>query len=89
MSDRTAWYEGSTFVLQKTYLHKDAQDRAEFEDLISGLIESTVEEELDMVVEDMVVDYHVECVQVTVRTDDPGRITRPTLDTRYSPWQVC
>jgi hypothetical protein len=87
MSDRTGWYEGSTFVLRKTYLHKDAQDRAEFEELMSGLIAANVAEEVDMVVEDMVVDYHVECVQVTVRVDHPDRLMRPIFVRRNAPWQ--
>jgi hypothetical protein len=83
MSKTDGWYEDGTLVLRETLFHKDAQDMATFETLMSN-VRASEAGELDMVVR-----FHAESVQVTVRTDDPGRLTRPTLDTRYSPWQVC
>jgi hypothetical protein len=83
MPKTDGWYEGRTLVMQETYSYKDAQDMAEFEELMSGLVESDVEE---LGVRNMVVHYQDECVQVTARVDNPARLTRPTLDTRHSPW---
>jgi hypothetical protein len=86
MSKTDGWYEGTTLVMQNTYSHKDALDMAKFEELMSGLVESDVEE---LGVRNMVVHYRHECVQVTARVDNPHRRTTPTLDRSHSPWQRC
>ena len=44
MPKTDGWYEGDTLVMQETYSYKDAQDVAKFEELMSGLVESDVEE---------------------------------------------
>ncbi len=73
--------------MQYTYSYKDALDMAKFEELMSGLVESDVEE---LGVRNMMVHYQDDCVQVTARVDDnPALLTRPTLDRRHSPWQTC
>jgi hypothetical protein len=86
MSKTDGWYEGRTLVMQETYSYKDAQDMAEFKELMSWVVESDVEE---LGVKNMVVHYRHECVQVTARVDNFHRLTRPALDRRHSPWQTC
>ena len=86
MSKTDGWYEGDTLVMQETYSYKDAQHMAEFEELMSRVVEYDVEE---LGVKNMVVHYQDECVQVTARVDNPHRLTSPTLDRRHSPWQGC
>ena len=72
MSNRTdGWYEGDTLVMQETYSYKDAQHMAEFEELMSWVVESDVEE---LGVRNMMVHYQDECVQVTARVDNPHRL---------------
>ena len=68
MSKTDGWYEGGTLVMQETYSYKDAQDMAEFEELLSWVVESDVEE---LGVRNMVVHYRHWCVQVTARVDNP------------------
>ena len=80
------WYEGGTLVMQETYSYMDAQDMAKFEELMSGMVESNVEE---LGVRNAMVHYQDECVQVTARVDNPALLTRPTLNRRHSPWQTC
>jgi hypothetical protein len=75
MPKTDGWYEGTTLVMQNTYSHKDALDMAEFEELMSDLVESDVEE---LGMKNMVVHYRHECVQVTARVDDPALLTRLT-----------
>jgi hypothetical protein len=79
MSKTDGWYEGGTLVMRETYSYKDALDMAEFEELMSGVVESDVEE---LGVRNVMVHYQDLCVQVTARVDNPAR-------TRYSPWQTC
>jgi len=86
MSKTDGWYEGDTLVMQETYSYKDAQHMAEFEELMSRVVEYDVEE---LGVKNMMVHYQDECVQVTARVDNPHRLTSPTLDRRHSPWQGC
>jgi hypothetical protein len=86
MPKTDGWYEGTTLVMRETYSYKDALDMAEFEELMSGLVESDVEE---LGVRNMVVHYRHWCVQVTARVDNPHRRTTPTLDRRHPPWQTC
>jgi hypothetical protein len=86
MPKTDGWYEGTTLVMQNTYSHKDALDMAKFEELMSGLVESDVEE---LGARNMVVHYRHECVQVTARVDNFHRLTRPTLDRRHVPKQTC
>ena len=86
MSKTDGWYEGGTLIMQYTFSYKDALDMAKFEELMSGLVESDVEE---LGVRNMVVHYRHECVQVTARVDNFNRLIRPTLDRRHSPWQTC
>jgi hypothetical protein len=86
MSKTDGWYEGTTLVMQYTYSYKDALDMAKFEELMSDLIESDVEV---LGVRNVVVHYRHECVQVTARVDNFHRLTRPTLDRRHSPRQMC
>ena len=80
MSKTDGWYEGRTLVMQETYSYKDAQDMAEFEDLMSRVVEYDVEE---LGVKNTVVHYQDECVQVTARVNKPHRLTTPTLDRRH------
>jgi len=82
MPKTDGWYEGTTLVMQNTYSYKDSLDMAEFEELMSGLVESDVEE---LGGKNMVVHYRHSCVQVTARVDNPPRLTTPTLDRRHSP----
>ena len=63
--------KGTTLVMQNTYSHKDAQDMAEFEELMSGVVESDVEE---LGMRNMVVHYQDEYVQVTARVDNPHQL---------------
>jgi hypothetical protein len=86
MPKTDGWYEGTTLVMQETYSYEDALDMAIFEELMSGLVESDVEE---LGLRNMVVHYRHWCVQVTARVDNPHRRTRPTLDRRHSSWQGC
>ena len=86
MSKTDGWYEGDTLVMQETYSYQDAQHMAEFEELMSWVVESDVEA---LGVKNMVVHYRHWCVQVTARVDNFHRLTRPTLDRRHSPWQRC
>jgi hypothetical protein len=87
MSKTDGWYEGGTLVMQETYSYKDAQHMAEFEELMSRVVESDAEE---LGVRNMMVHYQDLCVQVTARVDDnPALLTRPTLYRRHSPWQAC
>ena len=72
MSKTDGWYEGTTLVMQETYSYKDAQHMAEFEELMSWVVESDVEE---LGVKNMVVHYQDECVQVTGRVDNFHRLT--------------
>jgi hypothetical protein len=72
--------------MRETYSHEDALDMAKFKELMSGLVESDVEE---LGSRNMVVHYRHSCVQVTARVDNPHRLTRPTLDARHSSWQGC
>ena len=44
MSKTDGWYEGTTLVMRETYSHEDALDMAKFKELMSGLVESDVEE---------------------------------------------
>jgi hypothetical protein len=86
MSKTDGWYEGGTLVMQETYSYKDAQHMAEFEELMSRVVESDAEE---LGMKNMVVHYRHWCVQVTARVDNPHRLTRPALYRRHSPWQTC
>ena len=86
MSKTDGWYEGDTLVMQETYSYKDAQHMAEFEELMSWVVESDVEE---LGVRNVVMHFQDECVQVTARVDNPHQLTTPTLDRRHSPWQGC
>jgi hypothetical protein len=86
MPKTDGWYEGTTLVMRETYSYKDTLDMAKFKELMSDLVESDVEE---LGVRNMVVHYRHWCVQVTARVDNPHRLTRPTLDSRHSPWQRC
>ncbi len=86
MPKTDGWYEGTTLVMRETYSYKDALDMAEFEELMSGLVESDVEE---LGLRNMVVHYRHWCVQVTARVDNPALLTRPALYRRHSPWQRC
>ena len=86
MPKTDGWYEGTTLVMRETYSYQDAQHMAEFEELMSWVVESDVEA---LGVKNMVVHYRHECVQVTARVDNFHRLTRPTLDSRHSPWQRC
>jgi hypothetical protein len=86
MPKTDGWYEGTTLVMRETYSHEDALDMAKFKELMSGLVESDVEE---LGSRNMVVHYRHSCVQVTARVDNPHRLTRPTLDARHSSWQGC
>jgi hypothetical protein len=86
MPKTDGWYEGTTLVMRETYSHEDALDMAKFKELMSGLVESDVEE---LGVRNMVVHYRHWCVQVTARVDNFHQLTRPTLDRRHSPWQRC
>jgi hypothetical protein len=86
MAKTDGWYEGGFLVMQKTYSYKDAQDMARFEELMSCVVEYDVEE---LALRNAMVHYKEECVQVTAKVDDPALLTRPTLDTRHSPWQAC
>ena len=72
MSKTDGWYEGRTLVMQETYSYKDAQHMAKFEELMSWVVESDVEE---LGVKNMMVHYQDECVQVTARVDNPHRLT--------------
>ena len=49
MSKTDGWNEGDTLVMQETYSYQDAQHMAEFEELMSWVVESDVEE-LDMAI---------------------------------------
>jgi len=71
MSKTDGWYEGDTLVMQETYSYQDAQHMAEFEELMSWVVESDVEA---LGVKNMVVHYQDECVQVTGRVDNPHRL---------------
>jgi hypothetical protein len=86
MPKTDGWFEGGTLVMQETYSYTDAQHMAEFEELMSWVVESDVEE---LGVRNMVVHYRHWCVQVTARVDNFHRLTRPTLDRRHSPRQMC
>ena len=72
MPKTDGWFEGGTLVMQETYSYKDAQHMAEFEELMSWVVESDVEE---LGVKNMMVHYQDECVQVTGRVDIPHRRT--------------
>jgi hypothetical protein len=87
MPKTDGWYEGTTLVMRVTYSHEDALDMAEFKELMSCVVEADVEA---LAVRSMRVHYQDDYVQVTARVDDnPALLTRPTLDTRHSPWQTC
>jgi hypothetical protein len=86
MSKTDGWYEGGTLVMQYTFSYKDALDMAEFEELMSCVVEADVEA---LALRNMVVHYRHECVQVTARVDNFHRLISPTLDRRHSPWQRC
>ena len=86
MPKTDGWYEGTTLVMQYAFSYKNALDMAEFEELMSAVVEADVEE---LGVRNMVVHYRHWCVQVTSRVDNPHRRTTPTLDRRHSPWQGC
>ena len=86
MSKTDGWYEGTALVMRETYSYEDALDMAKLKELMSGLVESDVEE---LGSRNMVVHYRHWCVQVTARVDDFHRRTTPTLDRRHSPWQGC
>jgi hypothetical protein len=76
MSKAHGWYEGGTLVMQYAFTYKNALDMAEFEELMSAVVEAEVEE---VGARNMVVHYQDECVQVTSRVDDnPALLSRPT-----------
>ena len=83
MPKTDGWYEGTTLVMQNTYSYEDALDMAKFEELMSDLVESDVEE---LGARNVVMHFQAQCVQVTARVDNFHRLTRPTLDSRHSPW---
>jgi hypothetical protein len=82
MPKTDGWYEGTTLVMRETYSYEDALDMAKFKELMSGLVESDVEE---LGLRSMMVHYRHWCVQVTARVDNPHLLTRPTVDRRHSP----
>ena len=44
MSKAHGWYEGTTLVMQYAFTYKNALDMAEFEELMSAVVEAEVEE---------------------------------------------